>query len=70
MVAGLITELDIDGIISDNRLGVLVKKYLLFYNASIERYDRKHHLVYKQNSSKIIKKFTACWVPDFEGTQI
>jgi hypothetical protein len=54
MVAGLITELDIDGIISDNRLGVLVKKYLLFYNASIERYDRKHHLAYKQNS-KIIK---------------
>jgi hypothetical protein len=50
MVAGLITELDIDGIISDNRLGVLVKKYLLFYNASIERYD--HHLAYKQNSSK------------------
>jgi hypothetical protein len=38
MVAGLITELDIDGIISDNRLGVL--EYLLFYNASIERYDR------------------------------
>jgi hypothetical protein len=50
MVAGLITELDIDGIISDNRLGVL--EYLLFYNASIERYDRKHHLAYKQNSSK------------------
>jgi hypothetical protein len=49
MVAGLITELDIDGIISDNRLGVL-EKYLLFYNASIERYD--HHLAYKQNSSK------------------
>jgi hypothetical protein len=47
MVAGLITELDIDGIISDNRLGVLVKKYQLFYNASIERYDRKHHLAYK-----------------------
>jgi hypothetical protein len=43
MVAGLITELDIDGIISDNRLGVL-EKYQLFYNASIERYDRKHHL--------------------------
>jgi hypothetical protein len=26
MVAGLITELDIDGIISDNRLGVFSKK--------------------------------------------
>jgi hypothetical protein len=54
MVAGLITELDIDGIISDNRLGVFSKKYQ--HNASIERYDRKHHLAYKQNSSKIIKK--------------
>jgi hypothetical protein len=50
MVAGLI-ELDIDGIISDNRLGVFSKKVPLFYNASIERYDRKHHLN-KQNSSK------------------
>ena len=42
-----IKKYDIDGIISDNRLGVFSKKFFGLFDASIECYDWKHHLVHQ-----------------------
>lgn len=69
MVAGLITELDIDGIISDNRLGVFSKKVpTVFITHQLNVMTGNTTWLTSKIHQKIIKKFTACWVPDFEGT--
>jgi uncharacterized protein (TIGR00661 family) len=69
MVAGLITELDIDGIISDNRLGVFSKKVpAVFITHQLNVMTGNTTWLTTKIHQKIIKKFTACWVPDFEGT--
>jgi hypothetical protein len=55
LVASWIKQYDIDGIISDNRLGVLIKKILCIHNASAQCNDWKYNLVNEQTTSKYIK---------------
>jgi hypothetical protein len=59
MVAGLITELDIDGIISDNRLGVFSKKVTVFITHQLNVMTGNTTCL-QAKFIKIIKKFTAC----------
>ncbi len=62
-----VADYQLSGIISDNRLGVRSKKIpsvfithqLNVLSGNTSWFTSKMHL-------KIIKKFTACWVPDFE----
>ncbi|MFT5252410.1 MAG: hypothetical protein ACI87N_001419 [Flavobacteriales bacterium] len=69
MVAGLITELDIDGIISDNRLGVFSKKVpAVFITHQLNVMTGNTTWLTTKIHQKIINKFSACWIPDFEGT--
>ncbi len=69
LVAKLVTENRIDGIISDNRFGV--------YNATVPSIYITHQLTVLNGcftffSSKIhqhiIRKFKECWIPDFNTT--
>lgn len=69
-IKNLIKTEPIDGIISDNRLGVYNKKVpsvfishqLNVLSGSTSWFSSKMH-------QKIIKKFDECWVPDVEGKQ-
>ena len=68
IVENLVSEAMIDGIISDNRFGIRNNQIPSIYlthqlnvlSGSTSYFSSKRH----QN---IIKKFTECWVPDFEG---
>jgi len=70
IVQELVSEARIDGIISDNRFGIRSDKVPSVYlshqlnvlSGSTSNFSSKRH----QN---IIKKFTECWVPDFEGSE-
>lgn len=68
MIKKLVAKGKIDGIISDNRLGVYNKKVpsvfithqLSVLSGSTSFFSSKMH-------QRIIKKFDACWVPDVDG---
>jgi uncharacterized protein (TIGR00661 family) len=67
MLSHLIHEYDLDGIISDNRLGlysglvpcVIISHQLQVLSGSTTWLSTQLHLHY-------IKKFDSCWIPDFE----
>lgn len=64
----IISKCNIDGIISDNRLGlfsnkipsVIITHQLTLLTGSTTWFSSKIHAFF-------IKKFDACWIPDFEG---
>lgn len=68
MVDQWITEHDIDGIISDNRLGVYSKKVpAVFITHQLNVMTGNTTWLTSKIHQLIIKKFTSCWIPDYEG---
>lgn len=60
----------IDGIISDNRLGVFHKKIpTVFITHQLNVLTGNTTWFTSKLHQYIIKKYTQCWVPDFEGNQ-
>ncbi len=67
-VKKLVKEHQLDGIISDNRLGVYYKKVpCVFITHQLNVLSGNTTWMSSQAHQKIIKKFNACWVPDVEG---
>lgn len=66
----IISEYGIDLVISDNRYGLYTKKIpcvFITHQLTIQApFKWLRHLIQKINY-RHISKFTACWVPDFEG---
>ena len=68
MIKELMTEDKIDGIISDNRLGVFNKKVpTVFITHQLSVLSGSTTFFSSKLHQKIIKKFDACWVPDVDG---
>ena len=64
-----IKKYEIDGIISDNRLGVMSKKVpSVFITHQLNVMTGNTTWITSKLHQNIIKKFDTCWVPDFEGT--
>ncbi|MDD5149745.1 MAG: glycosyltransferase [Flavobacterium sp.] len=64
-----VKKYDIDGIISDNRLGVFSKKVAtVFITHQLNVMTGNTTWITSLLHQNIIKKYTQCWVPDFEGT--
>ncbi|QLE01540.1 glycosyltransferase [Galbibacter sp. BG1] len=64
----LVKELEVDGIISDNRLGGYSKKVpSVFITHQLNVLTGNTTWFSSKVHQKIIKKFTECWVPDVEG---
>jgi uncharacterized protein (TIGR00661 family) len=64
-----IKKYEIDGIISDNRLGVVSKKVpSIFITHQLNVMTGNTTWITSKLHQNIIKKFDECWVPDFEGT--
>lgn len=64
----LVKQLRLDGIISDNRLGVYSKKVpSVFITHQLNVLTGNTSWMSSKAHQKIIKKFTSCWVPDLEG---
>ncbi len=64
-----IKKYEIDGIISDNRLGVYSKKVpSIFITHQLNVMTGNTTWITSKLHQNIIKKFDECWVPDFEGT--
>ncbi len=64
----LIKKYALDGIISDNRLGVYSKKIpCVFITHQLNVLSGNTTWMSSKAHQKIIKKFDACWVPDVEG---
>lgn len=64
-----IRRYDIDGIISDNRLGVFSKKIpTVFITHQLNVLTGNTTWVTSKLHQYIIKRNTVCWVPDFDGT--
>lgn len=64
-----IKKYDIDGIISDNRLGVFSKKIpSVFITHQLNVMTGNTTWITSKLHQNIIKKYVECWVPDFEGT--
>lgn len=64
-----IIEHDIDGIISDNRLGVYNKKVpSVFITHQLNVMTGNTTWLTSKIHQYIIKKFNICWIPDLEGT--
>ena len=69
LVKKWIKEYDIIGIISDNRLGVFSKKVQsVFITHQLNVLTGNTTWLTSKMHQRIIKKYTECWVPDFEGT--
>jgi uncharacterized protein (TIGR00661 family) len=69
MVAAWIDEYDIDGIISDNRLGVFSKKVpSVFITHQLNVMTGNTTWITSKLHQRIIKKYKECWVPDVAGT--
>lgn len=69
MVASWIDEYDIDGIISDNRLGVFSTKVpSVFVTHQLNVMTGNTTWITSKLHQRIIKKYTECWVPDVAGT--
>lgn len=67
-VKKLVKEHGLDGIISDNRLGVYYKKVsCIFITHQLNVLSGNTTWMSSKAHQKIIKKFDACWVPDVEG---
>lgn len=65
----LVKDLELDGIISDNRLGVYSKKVpSVFITHQLNVLTGNTTWLSSKIHQQIIKKFDACWVPDVEGT--
>lgn len=61
---------DIDGIISDNRLGVFSKKVpSVFITHQLNVMTGNTTWITSKLHQHIIKKYLECWVPDVEGTR-
>ena len=68
VIATLVSEGKIDGIISDNRFGVRNKKVpSVFVTHQLNVLSGKTTRVSSKLHQKVIKKFDACWVPDVEA---
>lgn len=68
MVKKWIKKYAIDGIISDNRLGVFSKKVpSVFITHQLNVLTGNTTWITSKLHQHIIKKYTECWVPDFEG---
>jgi uncharacterized protein (TIGR00661 family) len=66
LVEKWITEYDIDGIISDNRLGIFSKKIPSVYiTHQLRVMSGNTTWLSSKLHQNIIKKHTECWVPDF-----
>lgn len=64
-----IKKYDIDGIISDNRLGVFSKKVpSVFITHQLNVMTGSTTWITSKLHQQIIKKYSACWVPDLAGT--
>ncbi|RIV44123.1 glycosyltransferase [Flagellimonas pelagia] len=64
----LVKEHQLDGIISDNRLGVFYKKVpCVFITHQLNVLSGNTTWMSSKAHQKIIKKFDACWVPDVEN---
>ena len=67
-VKRLVKELELDGIISDNRLGVYSKKVpCVFITHQLNVLSGNTTWFSSKMHQRIIKKFTECWVPDVES---
>ena len=67
-VKKLVKEHQLNGIISDNRLGVYYKKVpCVFITHQLNVLSGNTTWMSSQAHQKIIKKFNSCWVPDVEG---
>ncbi|MEZ7507089.1 glycosyltransferase [Flavobacterium sp. Arc2] len=68
LVASWIKKHDIDGIISDNRLGVFNKNVpCVFITHQLNVMTGNTTWLSSKLHQNIIKKYTECWVPDVEG---
>lgn len=68
IVEGMVAEETIDGIISDNRLGVFSKKVpTVFITHQLNVLSGNTSYFSSKIHQKIIKKFDECWVPDVDG---
>lgn len=68
LVKMLVKEGKIDGIISDNRLGVHSKKVpSVFVTHQLNVLSGNTSWLSSKAHQKVIKKFDECWVPDIEG---
>lgn len=68
MVEKWIKKHDIDGIISDNRLGVYSKKVpAVFITHQVNVMTGNTTWMTSKIHQSIIEKFKICWIPDFEG---
>ena len=68
MVKQWIRKYAVDGIISDNRLGVFSKKVpSVFITHQLNVMSGSTTWITSKLHQHIIKKYTECWVPDFEG---
>jgi hypothetical protein len=67
LVASWIQQYDIDGIISDNRLGVFNKMYRLCTTHQLNVMTGNTTWLTSKLHQSIIKKYTECWVPDAAG---
>lgn len=64
----MIRELALDGVISDNRLGIYSKKVpCIFLTHQLNVLSGNTTWFSSKIHQKIIKKYHACWVPDVEG---
>jgi uncharacterized protein (TIGR00661 family) len=64
-----IKKYDIDGLISDNRLGVYSKKIpSVFITHQLQVMTGSTTWITSKIHQLIIKKYTQCWVPDFEDS--
>ena len=67
LVKGWIKKYGIEGIISDNRLGVFSRKIpSVFITHQLKVMTGNTTWITSKLHQHIIKKYTACWVPDFE----
>lgn len=69
LVKKWVKKYDIDGIISDNRLGVFSKKIpSVFITHQLNVMTGNTTWITSKLHQNIIKKYAECWVPDLEGT--
>ncbi len=68
MIKKWVKKYGLDGIISDNRLGVFSKKVpSVFITHQLNVITGNTTWITSKLHQNIIKKYTTCWVPDFEG---
>ncbi len=68
IIAKIVAKEKATGIISDNRFGAYTTKVPSVYiTHQIRVFSGSTTMITSKLHQKIIKKFTACWVPDFKG---